>query len=100
MSAAARPTGRTSTQGAPRQQSPAASAPESAPAPAEPPFELVDIDRYAVFDDGLVGYVEVVPPLFICYLGHPYPKAIEVGQVFDFDQAVRRVRDDHRRSAA
>lgn len=75
-------------------------------APAEPAYELVDIDRYEVFDDGPVGYVEVIPPLFICYSGHPYPKAVEVAQVFDFDQAVRRVRDaaphphDHGRSAA
>lgn len=80
-----------------------------ASAPAEPPYELVDIDRYEVFDDGPVGYVEVIPPLFICYSGHPYPKAIEVAQVYDFQQAVRRVRDaaphprrphDHGRSAA
>lgn len=83
--------------------------PANAPQPAEPAYELVDIDRYEVFDDGPVGYVEVIPPLFICYSGHPYPKAIEVAQVFEFEQAVRQVREaashahaprDHGRSAA
>ncbi|HTN56131.1 MAG TPA: hypothetical protein VLZ82_08090 [Microbacterium sp.] len=63
------------------------SAPVAA-APSEPAFELVDIDRYVVLHDGPVGYVEVVPPLFICYAGHPYPRAVEVAQVFDFEQAV------------
>ncbi|PKI90737.1 hypothetical protein CW368_08675 [Actinomycetales bacterium SN12] len=70
-----------------------ASEPSPQPTPAEPAYELVDIDRYEVFEDGPVGYVEVIPPLFICYSGHPYPKAIEVAQVFDFEQAVRRVRE-------
>lgn len=119
MSAAARSTGRVSTRTAPTQTVPVPSAQhttaknttaEPAPAaPAEPAYELVDLDRYEVFDDGPVGYVEVIPPLFICYSGHPYPKAVEVAQVFDFEQAVRRVRDaaahtraphEHRRSAA
>lgn len=73
--------------------------------PAEPAFELVDIDRYVVLHDGPVGYVEVVPPLFICYAGHPYPRAVEVAQVFDFDKAVRCVLERaapaaHGRSAA
>lgn len=82
---------------------------EKASAPAEPSYELVDIDRYQILDDGPIGYVEVIPPLFICYSGHPYPKATEVAQVFDFEHAVRRVREaaprphashDHGRSAA
>ena len=81
MSAAARSTRRTV---------PPASKPAAPPAPTA--YELVDIDRYAVFDDELIGYVEVVPPLFICYSGHPYPKAVEVAQVFDFDQALLRVK--------
>jgi hypothetical protein len=104
MSAATRSTGRAIEQPA---ADPTAPPPRSeTPAPAEPPYELVDIDRYAVLDDGPIGYVEVIPPLFICYAGHPYPKAVEVAQVFDFDQAVRRVRDavphphDHGRTAA
>lgn len=62
--------------------------------PTEAPHavcERVDVDRYAVLSDGTVGYIEVIPPLFICYVGHPYPKAVEVAQVFDFDLAVRRV---------
>ncbi|MEV7631805.1 hypothetical protein AB0N64_05265 [Microbacterium sp. NPDC089318] len=109
MSAATRSTGRATTQPAAQPSAPQPASETPAPAPAEPPYELVDIDRYAVFDDGPIGYVEVIPPLFICYAGHPYPKAVEVAQVFDFDQAVRRVRDavphphtphDHGRTAA
>ena len=105
MSAATRSTGRAAAQPA-EQPSNATGAAAPAPAPVEPPYELVDIDRYAVFDNGIVGYVEVIPPLFICYSGHPYPTAVEVAQVFDFAQAVRCVRDaappshDHGRSAA
>ena len=26
--------------------------------------------------------------LFVCYLGHPYPRAVEIAQVYDFDRAV------------
>ncbi|MBD8011440.1 hypothetical protein AB0O65_01670 [Microbacterium sp. NPDC077391] len=83
--------------------------PTAQPQCAEPRYELVDIDRYEVSLDGPVGYVEVIPPLFICYSGHPYPAAIEVAQVFDFEQAVRRVHEaaahtrgagDHGRFAA
>ncbi|MFS2280592.1 hypothetical protein V2S04_07175 [Microbacterium sp. OR21] len=105
MSAATRSTGRAAAQPA-AQPSNATGAAAPAPAPVEPPYELVDIDRYAVFDNGIIGYVEVIPPLFICYSGHPYPTAVEVAQVFDFAQAVRCVRDaaphshDHGRSAA
>lgn len=69
-------------------------------APSAPAYELVDIDRYEVFDDGPVGYVEVIPPLFICYSGHPYPKAVEVAQMFDFEQAVRLVREVASHSSA
>ena len=118
MSAATRSTGRAIPQPAepttPSQAAEPAAATEPAvaaetPAPSEPAYELVDIDRYEVFDDGPVGYVEVIPPLFICYSGHPYPAAIEVAQVFDFEQAVRRVHEaaahtrgagDHGRFAA
>jgi len=103
MSAATRSTGRAAAQPAADRRTPSS---VDAPAAAEPPYELVDIDRYAVFDNGIIGYVEVIPPLFICYSGHPYPTAVEVAQVFDFAQAVRCVRDaaprphDHGRSAA
>lgn len=67
--------------------------------------ELVDIDRYVVLHDGPVGYIEVIPPLFICYCGHPYPRAVEVAQVFDFEKAMRIVAEQaapahHRPSAA
>jgi hypothetical protein len=60
-------------------------------APAEPAYELVDLDRYVVMHDGPVGYVEVVPPVFVCYAGHPYAKAEEVGQRHDFHSAVQTV---------
>jgi hypothetical protein len=65
---------------------------QSAPtAPAEPLYERVDIDRYAVLHEGTVGYVESVPPLFVCYSGHPYALAEEIAQVHDFHRAVETV---------
>jgi hypothetical protein len=54
-------------------------------------WERVDFDRYVVTVDGPVGYIEVVPPLFVCHAGHPYAKAEEIAQVHDFDRAVRIV---------
>jgi hypothetical protein len=54
-------------------------------------WERVDFDRYVVTLDGPVGYIEVVPPLFVCHAGHPYAKAEEIAQVHDFDRAVRIV---------
>ncbi|WP_295014878.1 hypothetical protein [uncultured Microbacterium sp.] len=56
-------------------------------------YERVDVDRYAVMLTGVVGYVDVVPPLFVCYLGHPYPMSIEIAQVHDFELAVKTVQD-------
>ncbi|MGN8026112.1 hypothetical protein [Microbacterium sp. 22242] len=56
-------------------------------------YELVDIDRYAVLLESTIGYVDVVPPLFVCYLGHPYAKAIEIAQLHDFDASVRLVQE-------
>lgn len=63
----------------------------SSSASAKPAFELVELDRYAVFHDGLVGYVDVVHPVFVCYLGHPFPQAVEIAQRHDFPHAVRAV---------
>ncbi|WP_448719652.1 hypothetical protein [Microbacterium natoriense] len=60
-------------------------------APVEPAYELVDLDRYVIMHDGPVGYVEVVPPVFVCYAGHPYAQAEEVGQRHDFHSAVQTV---------
>lgn len=60
-------------------------------APDEARFELVDLDRYAVFHDGLIGYVDVVHPVFVCYLGHPFAQAVEIAQRHDFHHAVRAV---------
>lgn len=59
--------------------------------PAEPRAELADFDRYVVSLDGPIGYVEVVSPVFVCYLGHPYAMAEEIAQVLDFDRAVEIV---------
>lgn len=72
---------------------PADPSPQTVPqqAPAEPTFELVDLDRYVIMHDGPVGYVEVVPPVFVCYAGHPYAQAEEVAQRHDFQSAVQTV---------
>lgn len=70
---------------------PAVHAPVEQQPATEPTYELVDMDRYAVMQDGTVGYVEVVPPVFVCYVGHPYPKAEEVAQRYDFHEAVQTV---------
>jgi hypothetical protein len=57
-------------------------------------YERVDLDRYIVYDDeGPVGYVEAVAPVFVCYVGHPYPHACEVAQIHDFHRAVATVRE-------
>ena len=63
----------------------------SAPASVEPTYERVDLDRYVVLHDGPVGFVEVVPPVFVCYVGHPYAQASEIAQVHDFHRAVEIV---------
>lgn len=56
-----------------------------------PSYERVDLERYVVLHDGPIGYVEAVAPVFVCYVGHPYPRAVEVAQVHDFHHAVRIV---------
>lgn len=56
--------------------------------PAAPDCERIDFDRYVIAPAAPVGYIDVVPPLYVCYLGHPYPRAVEVAQVYDFDHAV------------
>ncbi|KHK96333.1 hypothetical protein LK09_15145 [Microbacterium mangrovi] len=68
------------------------------PEPNPPAYARVDIDRYVVLLDGPVGYVEVVPPVIVCYAGHPFPVAVEIAQVHDFDIAVRTVREHARRA--
>ena len=66
-------------------------APAAAPDPVEPLYERVDLERYVVLHNGPVGYVEHVPPVFVCYVGHPYPRAAEVAQVHGFHDAVQTV---------
>lgn len=52
-------------------------------------YERVDLDRYAVMDgERVVGFVDVVPPVFVCYLGATLAHAVEVAQVHDFHRAV------------
>ena len=58
---------------------------------AEPRHHLIDFDRYVITVDGPVGYVEVVSPVFVCYLGHPYAQAEEIAQVLEFERAVQLV---------
>lgn len=58
---------------------------------AEPPYELVDLDRYVILRDGPIGYVEVVHPVFVSYVGHPFARAVEVAQAHDFHRAVAAV---------
>lgn len=67
--------------------------PQPSAAAAVPAYERVDLDRYVVLHDGPVGYVEAVPPVFVCYAGHPYPQASEIAQVHDFHDAVATVID-------
>lgn len=76
----------TETTGAPR-------TPEERPAPVQPVYERVDLDRYVVSPRTPVGYVEVVPPVFVCYVGHPYAQASEIAQAHDFHEAVQTVLD-------
>lgn len=66
-------------------------APAPANTPQEPLYERVDLDRYVVLHNGPVGYVEHVHPVFVCYVGHPYPHSEEIAQVHDFHNAVRTV---------
>ena len=58
---------------------------------AEPTHQLIDFDRYVISQNGPVGYVEVVSPVFVCYLGHPYAQAEEIAQVIEFERAVQIV---------
>ncbi len=84
--------GKTSLAEAPA-AAPAETASETPAAPAAPTYERVDLDRYVVLIDGPVGYVESVPPLFVCYVGDPYPQACEIAQVHDFHHAIDTVID-------
>lgn len=59
--------------------------------PTGPTYERVDPDRYVVLLDRPIGYVEVVSPVFVCYVGHPYAQASEIAQVHDFHRAVEIV---------
>lgn len=55
-------------------------------------WELVDLERYEVRVGGAVlGYIEVVAPLFVVYLGCRFAKAVEIAQLHAFDEAVERL---------
>lgn len=70
---------------------------EDAPAeqvsPPESVYERVDLDRYVVLQDGPVGFVEWVSPVFVCYAGDPYRNSEEIAQTHDFHEAVQTVLD-------
>lgn len=66
---------------------------EASIAPTAQHYERDDFDRYIVHDNGPVGYVEAVPPVFVCYVGYPYTLAHEIAQVHDFHRAVELVRE-------
>ncbi|MCP1429001.1 hypothetical protein [Microbacterium foliorum] len=72
-------------------ESPRDQASQGTTTPVEPLYERVDLDRYVVMHDGPIGYIEHVHPVFVCYVGHPYPKADEVAQVHDFHDALQTV---------
>ncbi|WZH35318.1 MAG: hypothetical protein PIR02_11065 [Microbacterium enclense] len=62
------------------------------PAPIEIPWTRIDIDLYEVARDGyIVGYVEVVGPVFVALGGTRYDRAVEVGQLLTFHSAVDAV---------
>lgn len=55
-------------------------------------WELVDLERYEIrMGAAVLGYIEVVAPLFVAYLGCRFAKAVEIAQVHAFDEAVERL---------
>lgn len=61
--------------------------------PPEPLYERVDLDRYVVLQNGPIGFVEWVSPVFVCYEGDPYRNSAEIAQAHDFHEAVQIVID-------
>ncbi|TQJ30819.1 hypothetical protein [Microbacterium sp. SLBN-146] len=55
-------------------------------------WELVDLERYEVrVGNAVLGYIEVVAPVFVVSLGCRFAKAVEIAQVHAFDEAVERL---------
>lgn len=87
------PLGRSGSVAAPA-AAPAASAttPASVPERTEIPWTRIDLDLYEVARSGrIVGYVEVVGPVFVALGGSRYDRAVEVAQHVTFHAAVEAV---------
>lgn len=58
----------------------------------EVPWTRIDIDLYEIASAGLIiGYVEVVGPVFVALGGPRYDRAVEVSQELTFHAAVDAV---------
>jgi hypothetical protein len=58
----------------------------------ELPWTRIDLDLYEISRDGyIVGYVEVVGPVFVALGGPRYDRAVEVKQTVTFHTAVDAV---------
>lgn len=56
------------------------------------PWTRIDIELYEVErDDYIIGYVEVVGPVFVALGGCRYDRAVEVSQELTFDAALAAV---------
>lgn len=64
----------------------------SAQAATEVPWTRIDLDLYEIARAGfIVGYVEVVGPIFVALSGPRYDRATEVCQSLTFHAAVEAV---------
>ena len=62
---------------------------KSARARTEVPWNRVDLDLYEITSDGsVVGFIEVVGPVFVALGGPRYDRAVEVSQELTFHSAV------------
>lgn len=64
----------------------------AADARTELPWTRIDLDLYEIArGDHIVGYVEVVGPIFVALGGSRYDRAVEVCQALTFHSAVDAV---------
>ncbi|RKT33343.1 hypothetical protein DEU34_1934 [Microbacterium sp. AG1240] len=62
-------------------------------APSEVPWNRIDLELYEIARDGVVvGFIEVVGPVFVALGGPRYDRAVEVSQELTFHAAVQRWR--------
>lgn len=58
----------------------------------ELPWTRIDLDLYEIASEGvIVGYVEVVGPIFVALGGPRYDRAVELQQALTFHTAVEAV---------